>query len=1024
MSLIKDYFEKTKNHSDEFGDLTLVLMQNGAFFEVYGLKDNNENIFGCKILDFSRICDLNIVDKKAAGDKNVLYNDFKVVNAGFKTHLIEKYLKKMQEQGFTVAVYEEDEVTVPKITRSLTGIYSPGTFLSNETDIITNNTCCIWIEIKKSGLKVSKKSIYIGVAQIDIYTGYTSIMEYTQEYIKNPCTFDELEHFISVYNPSETIIISNLPQSDNEDIINFTNIKSKSLHFVSLVDGQITSKNYQRAMNCEKQVYQLQLLNRFYKINDGQSFMGIFNDNVYATQAFCYLLDFIYQHNPNLIYKISEPVLENNSKRLVLANHSLKQLNIIDDNNYKGKFSSVSKMLNECITSMGKRDFDHSFLNPITDINELNNEYNIIEHLINNFDSHANIKNILSSVKDMAKIMRQIILKKVTPKSIYQLYCGIIVAKTLYSHILLDDTISYYLKGKINGFDNILDDITIVTQFLEKHLILEDCKDIDNIQKIEQSFIHNGVDSILDTKIKTLMESQDQLECCRSYLSSLICDFENQAKSSKASKKSKKDMPINSEEEDTKIYVKIHETEKNNFSLIATERRCKIIEELIKEKKKGDNVTLKYNSSYYNKDATFTLSLNLEFAKQSSSNKSIHNNQINDLCRNVGSIKVSLIDTVYNVYQSIITNLQEYHNSIEKIIRFITLIDVIYSKAFISIKYNYCRPQIIETQNDNSFINVIGLRHCLIEKIQQSELYVTNDIVIGDGQMNGVLLYGTNAVGKTSFIRALGISVIMAQAGLYVPASSFKYRPYKYIFTRILGNDNIFKGLSTFAVEMSELRIILRLANKNSLVLGDELCSGTESISATSIFVAGIQKLYTTQCSFIFATHLHEIIDYDEIIELDTVRLKHMSVIYDRENNCLVYNRKLQDGPGNNMYGLEVCKSLALPEDFLEQAHNIRMKYHPESSSILGQKASHFNANKIKGICEKCNKNYSQEVHHLAFQQEADDKGIIKKDKMVFHKNNSANLLNLCQQCHNEMHKEKKQYKKTKTTKGIILEEV
>ena len=83
----------------------------------------------------------------------------------------------------------------------------------------------------------------------------------------------------------------------------------------------------------------------------------------------------------------------------------------------------------------------------------------------------------------------------------------------------------------------------------------------------------------------------------------------------------------------------------------------------------------------------------------------------------------------------------------------------------------------------------------------------------------------------------------MAQAGLYVPASSYKFRPYKYIFTRILGNDNLFKGLSTFAVEMSELRTILRLADKNSLVLGDELCSGTESISAVSIFVAGVQNL-------------------------------------------------------------------------------------------------------------------------------------------------------------------------------------
>ena len=86
------------------------------------------------------------------------------------------------------------------------------------------------------------------------------------------------------------------------------------------------------------------------------------------------------------------------------------------------------------------------------------------------------------------------------------------------------------------------------------------------------------------------------------------------------------------------------------------------------------------------------------------------------------------------------------------------------------------------------------------------ELYVTNDLELGNTNKkdysNGVLLYGTNAVGKTSFIKSIGISIIMAQAGLFVPCKTFEYYPYNYIFTRILGNDNIFKGLSTFAVEM------------------------------------------------------------------------------------------------------------------------------------------------------------------------------------------------------------------------------
>ena len=90
----------------------------------------------------------------------------------------------------------------------------------------------------------------------------------------------------------------------------------------------------------------------------------------------------------------------------------------------------------------------------------------------------------------------------------------------------------------------------------------------------------------------------------------------------------------------------------------------------------------------------------------------------------------------------------------------------------------------------------------------------------------------------------------MAQAGLFVPCSYFEYQPYTAIFSRILGNDNLFKGLSTFAVEMSELRVILKSADQNSLVLGDELCSGTEMESALSLFSAGLIELSKKNATF------------------------------------------------------------------------------------------------------------------------------------------------------------------------------
>jgi DNA mismatch repair protein MutS len=1044
MALIREYLRLTELHKSEYDENTIIFMQNGAFFEIYALRDENNNYFGSNIFDFSKICDLNIVDKKSQGNSNVMIDNLFVVNAGFKTHLIEKYVKKMQEIGYTIVVYEEEDEEIDKNkqgkTRTLTDIYSPGTYISidniSSSDELNNNVCCIWIETKQfRSKKIKQNDIYIGVGLIDIYTGKTFISEYKEEWIKNPTTFDELERFISTYNPSEAIIIYNLNTSDINDIISFCNIKSKSLHLVNLNDTQ-ESKILIRASNVQKQRYQTELLNKFYNVIDINSFMEIFYENVYATQAFCYLLDFVYQHNQNLTNKLSEPIFENNSDRLILANHSLKQLNIIGDHNFTGKYSSVSKMLNVCITSLGKREFNHNFLNPTTNTIILNQEYDMIEYLLQHKDRYDLIKSFLSSIDDLSKIHRQMILGKSTPKMIYRLYTGIITSQTIYENLIMNDSIHCsYLENKIHNFQDIMKSFSLILQYISNNLIIEECKNIDNLKKIETNFIHNGINQELDKQMELLIENQDKLECCRLYFNSLLHNDEiansskkKNIKNVKLKKKTEESEGLDDEleESDQKNYIKIHVTEKNNIGLISTTKRCKTLEGLIKNKKTNSSINLTYTSTYFKCEKIFTLETEeLEFNHQSASNKYITNRQIENICNTLSLVKIQIMDTMAKVFEKIVKDMDVYSDKIEQICDFIKFVDLSYAKMFIADKFNYCRPIIINDENcDKSFINVTGLRHCLIEKLQQNELYVTNDLEIGTGEMNGILLYGTNAVGKTSFIRALGIATIMAQAGLYVPASSYEYSPYKYIFTRILGNDNIFKGLSTFAVEMSELRTILRLANKNSLVLGDELCSGTESTSATSIFVSGIQHLNRTNCSFIFATHLHEILEYDEIINLENVHIKHMSVIYNKETRCLEYDRKLKNGPGNNMYGLEVCKSLNLPEDFLENAHNIRMKYHPESASILVRKQSHFNAEKIVGDCEMCGENMASEVHHLQYQREANKDGIISRNDLIFHKNHKANLLNICEKCHKKIHKENKQYKKVKTTKGMSLKEI
>lgn len=998
MSLIKEYFELTQKYQNDYGENTILLMQVGAFFEVYGIYNkDDQTIAGSKIVEFSQICDLNMVDKNTCvGDNNIMM-------AGFKDIQIERYIRKIQDAGFTVVVYTQDE-NMKNTTRSLSGIFSPGTYFHNESQRLSNSIACIWVHYIENKLILKGKYVVVGMSNIDIYTGKTSIFQFKETYVNSPTTYDELERFISIYNPSEVILISNLPNEKEIDhIISYAGITCSLIHKIDInhVDA-LTPAKASNVKNCEKQTYQKEILSRFYSFDHFEIFIQNFNDNNIATQSLCYLLDFIYQHNPQLVNKIAEPMFETSSKRLVLANHSLKQLNMINDGNVNPtKYSCISQMLNNCLTPMGKRKFLYNLLNPICSEEELNREYDITEHMISKLPEYdKEFRNRLTKIKDLSKFERQVFLKKITPKSIYLLYTNIQTILELFQFVQQDKVIVHYLQCFDKNILRIGDFCSSLLEFFDQNLDMELSKEVDSVQNFETNFIKRGVDRELDKVCGLLNDSQNALEAIKDYLSGLIESSE------------KKGVKTNE-------FVKVHETEKNNYSLLCTSRRCKILQDALPSK--NTEITLYVrdrDDAVATKPIVFTVSRSqFTFEKQSSSNNSITDPQIHAYCRNISSTKLAMKDLISLVYNRMIDAFGTYQKQLDSISQFITWMDMIYTKACIAKRFNYCKPEIVSSEK--SFVDAKALRHCLIEQFHMNELYVSNDITLGDGVTDGVLLYGTNAVGKTTLIRSLGVAVIMAQSGLYVPCSSFRYKPYNRIFTRIIGNDNIFKGQSTFEVEMSELRTILRLMDKNSLILGDELCSGTETISAISIFVAGIQKMCHSGSSFIFATHLHEIVDYEEIRGLETVRLKHMEVAYNKELDCLVYDRKLRDGPGANMYGLEVCKSLNLPQDFLDMANDIRLKYNTVGRSILSLKQSRYNSKKIVSLCEMCGKNMGTEVHHLQHQADANEDGIIRTKDAVFHKNKLANLMTLCECCHDSVHKQNIKQKKIKTTNGV-----
>lgn len=969
MGLISDYFVKTKELADKYGERTLVLMQNGVFYEIYGLKKGNE-IVGSNMVDVCSYCDLNIANK------GMTIDDYDVVQAGFgiQEHVKDKYLKKIVDYGYTVSVWEQDEKAAGT-TRTETGIYSSGTYFSTITTETSNNLLCVWLERYKS-------NVIIGTSNINIYTGKSTVYEYISEYNERPNTYsNDLERLVSIYNPSEIIIIHNLNDNDIENIIQFMSPNTESIR---VINKNIDNKDSQQVKNCEKQTYQNEILQSIFYKGVRENVVEFMSQEI-STSSYCYLLNFIKQYNPSLIEKLSLPTFETNMSKLILGNHSLKQLNILDSGNGTGKHTSVSNILNCCLTALGKRKFQHLIVNPITNINELNKQYDILEYFLQNENSSSFFRENLQYIKDLGKLNRKMVIKKIMPYDFYIIHENLQKILLLNEYIYDDDVFKAYFCN-----EDIERKCRSICDKICKCLDLEVCKKDPD----DENYINRGIDIHHDNCVENMLDSYDKLVCISEFLDTKLSKFEK-----------------------NKSCVKIEFKKKEGYSLIMTKRRATILKTEL-EKMKEKKINLTYFSNYTQECRTLTLDCS-EIKFNSVKNDSIVvSNYINELCMFVNTSKHAMLRSLERVYLEFVNDICDVSFDLDDICEFIANCDVLYSKGHIANKYNYVKP-IIKDDNNNSFIDVKGLRHPLIENILKDELYVCNDINLGDTN-NGILLYGTNAVGKSSFIKSIGICIIIAQCGMFVPCSSLIYKPYSSIFTRILGNDNLFKGQSSFIVEMVELQTILNYCDENSLILGDELCKGTENSSATGIFISGIDEMYRKESSFIFATHFHEIANYDEITSKSKLNIKHLSVIYDENKDILIYDRILKDGPGSSMYGLEVCKSLHFSKDFLRNAYNIRNKYYEDTTSnILDLKQSHYNSKKIMGMCEICNKEKSIEVHHLQYQKNADDNGYIGS----FHKNHVANLLSVCEACHNKLHSESNNgHKRIKTSDGQMIE--
>lgn len=1058
-----------------YGPRTIVFMQVGMFHEMYGVENEHMNIG----LVSQMAHDLNI--QMTRRKKSIIENSPKnYLMAGFPSIQLDRYINILVEEDWTVIVV--DQITDPTsftgydistmvvdteddikddtkddnmmdsedekksaiikrtVSRAITRIASPSTFMEKAMKNDNNFLVSIFIQEdqfkynKTPGQKLSIVGINgvsllsLGCSAIDLTTGENYVYETYSNIEDQGLAIDEAFRFLCTFQPREIIVNSdNLKKYDEEGLISKLELHS--------VPHQVRINNI--PSEYKKISYQNTLLKKCFPDHGVLSpleYLDLESKNM-ASLSYVLMLQYAYEHNEKLITGLPRPkVLDTygpaltRPRNLILSNNTIIQLNLIPEqgshansnNNQNSKiYRSVLTVLNKTSTAMGSRLLRHRLLNPITDPIQLEEHYSQTEEL----------RTIVTETDKAEKIDKIDKVDK-SDKSDKSESKGTQVAawKEVEKYLRIKDV--ERMNRKIN------------LKTIQPMEWIELDQDLIKVENLITGLKNMGV-------LRKFMEEKEQMAVVKD-MSQMMYHYRNIIELNQAAKYTLAAVEdnffrsgYNSELDGLSYKIKHYE----QFFKIFTRSLSNLVTP------GSDFVTLKRGDSGYTVNITKTrfAQLKLKFiapitftiddksysvcladlmespVSKNSSNLNVQNATLTRMSLELKVLHEELREKVVEKYYAFLADInKKFGGVLEKVSRFIARIDVMKSIAKVADLYNYCRP-VIDTSTTNSFIDATNVRHPIIERINESIKYTPHSFSLGQVPetnkrvQDGMLVYGLNSSGKSSFMKACGINLILAQAGFYVAASQFRYYPYNQLFTRIISNDNLFKSLSSFEMEITELRGIMnRAKDSHSLILCDELAVSTETVSAVAIVAAAIIKFASHRCSFIFTSHLHQLTSMPRITELENVQFFSLKVYYDQMLDALVYDRNLVEGPSQTLYGLEVIRAMHMDPDFIKLADDIRRENMEISPNIIQPKQSKYNPNLYMTQCQVC-AGPAEDTHHIGFQCTADNKGFIEH----FHKNVLANLVVLCKNCHKAVHAPEKFLKINgylETSNGIVLD--
>lgn len=1025
MSTLNHYYEEQAKYSKIYGDRTIVFFEMGKFYDAYCTTSTPRGLSSedlcpltgtptkgyAKLEELEKLLRIQFIRREPNSKTNPQNRPSQF---GIHTVSIKKNLMMLVENGYTIVLFDQKK-DGDRIDRVCVGVFSPGTHIPEHDTAESNYIMTVYISEEKQ-LFATKSLLAIGLAIVDVSTGSSTVYEFYGDKNDERFGLDELNRTMQIFRPTELVIYYQ-PAVVNEAIMKSMKQyleleKFKNCHFYVYHDKKGTDELdllYEDVFRIDYQndylagVYSLTSQSQCHNNTSPLEILHL-EQKTYANIALLILLKYISMHNMDLLRNLSYPEIYVYNSHLILGNNATEQLNILDANNlelFNARYKSVMDVVNHTSTPMGKRFLRESLLNPLSQENKTRiiQRYSIIEELLAG-NLYKTVTEDLKRIYDVERIHRRMGMGSIVPYEFYRLdQCYQATSKIIEK-----------IKG--NATIRTLCPDHIIREFLAFQYKYWQEYDVEKMQRyhgfndVSGSFFKAGIHPELDALQEKLDYVRTLVTATQDYLTSLLSSTTKGKGKGKA--------------KTLKETVDFDTNERDGYHFTVTKTNEKYLRAIV-DKKQNLDVPLVTGKSLRLSKADF------EFRPLPKGRTKIFIKPLLEHTDRLTERSAELAKLIQKLFiKSMVDYFTQHRTMMHAISKFIAEIDFLISGASVASTYFYCKPEIPSQANVPCYIKTRQLRHAIIERLCTETEYVPNDIDIGNTPAdtdatgdNGMLIYGINSAGKSSFMKSIGVALILAQIGYYVPAEQFVYEPYMALYARITGNDNIFKGLSSFALEMTELDAILlrtQAQGDRTIVIGDEVCRGTEEISGLALVASALQTLSRSNTTFIFSSHLHGLPELPEVQELTNLRLYHLRVEYDTANDCLLFDRKLTTGSGPRVYGLNVAKHLVKNQDFINCADRIMKrltaKYEAETNMpvvSIPTKRSKYNSNRLVRYCSICNyaphteHHRELETHHIHFQSNCCSSGkIIVKPHLT--KNELYNLVVLCRKCHTRVH--------------------